>query len=160
MSEYSQGLSTHGATEAGRGVPFAVFCFAQPFHSTHRQNDSITVGCAVSQSVSYFTVPPRSHPSTGSQSGSTAPVLTQVPSTLLAPGGYSISQLSAPRTSQVRSISPSGQGVVSVAFCPVLLGRDCDRQSRMRRWQLAGCGHADFRIFSHLYFRPRASVRK
>ena len=32
----------------------------------------------VSQSVSYFTVPPRAHPSTGSQSGSAAPVLTQV----------------------------------------------------------------------------------
>ena len=32
-------------------------------------------------SVSYFTVPPRAHPSTGSQSGSAAPVLTQVPST-------------------------------------------------------------------------------
>ena len=61
------------------------FVLRNPFirDSTHRQNDSITVGCAVSQSVSYFTVPPRSHPSTGSQSGSTAPVLTQVPSTLL-----------------------------------------------------------------------------
>ena len=32
---------------------------------------------SVSQSVSYFTVPPRAHPSTGSQSGSAAPVLTQ-----------------------------------------------------------------------------------
>ena len=36
----------------------------------------------VSQSVSYFTVPPpRSHPSAGSPSGSAAPSLTQVPST-------------------------------------------------------------------------------
>ena len=35
----------------------------------------------VSQSVSYFTVPPRAHPSTGSQSGSATPGLTQVPST-------------------------------------------------------------------------------
>ena len=35
----------------------------------------------VSQSVSYFTVPPRAQPSTGSQSGSAAPGLTQVPST-------------------------------------------------------------------------------
>ena len=34
----------------------------------------------VSQSVS-FTVPPRAHPSTGSQSGSASPGLTQVPST-------------------------------------------------------------------------------
>ena len=34
-----------------------------------------------SQSVSYFTVPPRAHPSTGSQSGSATPGLTQVPST-------------------------------------------------------------------------------
>ena len=34
-----------------------------------------------SQSVSYFTVPPRAHPSTSSQSGSAAPGLTQVPST-------------------------------------------------------------------------------
>ena len=42
-----------------------------------------------SQSVSYFTVPPRAHPSTastGSQSGSAAPDLTLV----LALGGYSI----------------------------------------------------------------------
>ena len=36
----------------------------------------------VSQSVSLdFTVPPRAHPSTGSQSGSATPGLTQVPST-------------------------------------------------------------------------------
>ena len=41
-----------------------------------------------SQSVSYFTVPPRAHPSTGSQSGSAAPVLTQV--RVIAPGGHSI----------------------------------------------------------------------
>ena len=40
-------------------------------------------------SVSYFTVPPRAHPSTGSQSGSATPGRTQVPSTP-APGGYSI----------------------------------------------------------------------
>ena len=33
------------------------------------------------QSVSYFTVPPRAHPSTGLQSGSATPGLTQVPST-------------------------------------------------------------------------------
>ena len=33
----------------------------------------------VSQTVSYFTVPPRAHPSTGSQSGSATPGLTQVP---------------------------------------------------------------------------------
>ena len=36
---------------------------------------------SVSQSVSYFTVPPRAHPSTGSQSGSATPGQTQVPST-------------------------------------------------------------------------------
>ena len=36
---------------------------------------------SVSQSVSYFTVPPRAHTSTGSQSGSATPGLTQVPST-------------------------------------------------------------------------------
>ena len=35
----------------------------------------------VSQSVSNFTVLPRAHPSTGSQSGSAAPVQPQVPST-------------------------------------------------------------------------------
>ena len=47
------------------------------------------------QSVSCFTVPPRAHPSTGSQSGTAAPVLTQVPSTrnsLPRPGGYSIAK--------------------------------------------------------------------
>jgi hypothetical protein len=33
----------------------------------------------------------------------------------------------ATQLSQVRSISPSGQGVLPVAFCPVLLGRDCVR---------------------------------
>ena len=50
-------------------------------------------GCVgVSQSVSYFTVPPRAHPSTGSQSGSATrtPGLTQVQYRVLAPGGYSI----------------------------------------------------------------------
>ena len=36
---------------------------------------------SLSQSVSYFTVPPRAHPSTGSQSDSAAPVQPQVPST-------------------------------------------------------------------------------
>ena len=39
------------------------------------------VAQSVSQSVSYFTVLPRAHPSTGSQSGSAAPVQPQVPST-------------------------------------------------------------------------------
>ena len=44
---------------------------------------------SVSQSVSYFTVPPRAHPSTGSQSGSTAPVLTQgTEYSLPGRGGY------------------------------------------------------------------------
>ena len=55
----------------------------------------------VSQSVRYFTVPPRAHP-TGSQSGSAAPGLTQVPSSR----SRGLTQLS-----QVRSVSPSGQGV-------------------------------------------------
>ena len=41
-----------------------------------RQNDAV----AISQSVSYFTIPPRAHP-TGSQSGSATPGRTQVPST-------------------------------------------------------------------------------
>ena len=42
------------------------------------QNNKVA---SVSQSVSYFTVPPRAHPSTGSQSGSATPGLTQRPST-------------------------------------------------------------------------------
>ena len=42
------------------------------------QNNKVA---SVSQSVSYFTVPPRAHPSTGSQSGTATPGLTQVPST-------------------------------------------------------------------------------
>ena len=37
--------------------------------------DTIEETRTVSQSVSYFTVPPRAHPSTGSQSGSAAPGL-------------------------------------------------------------------------------------
>ena len=48
---------------------------------------------ALSVSQTYFTVPPRAHPSAGSSSGSAAPVLTQVPSTrsrgllkIIAPG--------------------------------------------------------------------------
>ena len=65
--------------------------------SVHRATQ--TLRGRLSQSVSYFTVPPRAHPSTGSQSGSATPGLTQV----LAPGGYSLSQ--------VRSVSPSGQGI-------------------------------------------------
>ena len=43
---------------------------------------------------SYFTVPPRAHPSTGSQSGSAAPDLTQVPSTRSR--GLHLRQLSSP----------------------------------------------------------------
>ena len=43
---------------------------------------------SVSQSVSYFTVPPRAHPSTGSQSGSATPGLTHgTEYSLPAPGG-------------------------------------------------------------------------
>ena len=45
------------------------------------QNNKVA---SVSQSVSYFTVPPRAHPSTGSQSGSATPGLTQVPSSAAA----------------------------------------------------------------------------
>ena len=43
----------------------------------------------VSQSVSYFTVPPRAHPSTGSQSGSATPGVEHK-YRVLAPGGYSL----------------------------------------------------------------------
>ena len=59
---------------------------------------------SVSQSVSDFTVPPRAHPSTGSQSGSATPGVsnTSVPSTR---------SRGLLNRSQVRSISPSGQGV-------------------------------------------------
>ena len=57
------------------------------------------------QSVSYFTDPPRAHPSAVSPSGSAAPGpgQTQVPSTRsrYAPGGFGTTQLS-----QVRSFSP------------------------------------------------------
>ena len=54
--------------------------FALDFLFTPNHNKN-TDGQSVSQSVSYFTVPPRAHPSTGSQSGSATPGLTQVPST-------------------------------------------------------------------------------
>ena len=54
-----------------------------PYRSKVREEDS--------QSVSYFTVPPRAHPSTGSQSGSATPGRTQVVKYReLAPGGHSI----------------------------------------------------------------------
>ena len=56
----------------------------------------------VSQSVSYFTVPPRVHPSTGSQSGSAAPGLTQCTEYSL-PGATQFTIVAR----QVRSISPS-----------------------------------------------------
>ena len=49
--------------------------------SVHRATQ--TLRGRLSQSVSYFTVPPRAHPSTGSQSGSATPGLTQVPRGLL-----------------------------------------------------------------------------
>ena len=41
----------------------------------------LETGRTQSVSSSYFTVPPRAHPSTGSQSGSATLGLTQVPST-------------------------------------------------------------------------------
>ena len=45
----------------------------------------------VSQSVSYFTVPPRAHPSTGSGSpGGSARLPVEHKYRVLAPGGYSI----------------------------------------------------------------------
>ena len=50
---------------------------------------------SVSQSVSFFTVPPRAHPSTGSQSGSATPGQTQVPSTR-SRGPPAINRLSNP----------------------------------------------------------------
>ena len=55
-------------------------------------NGHFCVSSPPSQTVSYFTVSPRAHP-TGSQSGSAAPVQPQVPSTCTRsrrPGGYSI----------------------------------------------------------------------
>ena len=48
--------------------------------SQHDSEKRQSVSQSVSQSVIFFTVPPRAHPSTGSQSGSAAPGLTQVPS--------------------------------------------------------------------------------
>ena len=65
-------------------------------------NVEMNFACEVSQSVSYFTVPPRAHPSTGSQSGSATPGLCSITSTEYSLPG-------ATQLSQVRSISPSGQ---------------------------------------------------
>ena len=59
---------------------------------------------SVSQSGSYFTVPPRAHPSTGSQSGSATPGRTQVPST------------------QVKSSQVIGRDRPSTSHLPVLRG--------------------------------------
>ena len=60
----------------------------------------------VSQSVRYFTVPPRAHPSNGSQSGSATRSNTSTEYSL--PG--------ATQLSRVRSISPSGHRVFPAAF--------------------------------------------
>ena len=46
--------------------------------SPHKESECVSVCDFFSQSVSDFTVPPRAHPSTGSQSGSATPgLLTQ-----------------------------------------------------------------------------------
>ena len=52
--------------------------FIGPIKTDSLEDHSIAYRLLVSQTVSYFTVPPRANPSTGSQSGSAAPVLTQV----------------------------------------------------------------------------------
>ena len=80
-------------TKSGHSVHMntSTLCSSDTSRLSVRQSDS--------QSVSYFTVPPRAHPSTGSQSGSASPDLTQVPST--PPGGYSSA------ASVVRAVSES-----------------------------------------------------
>ena len=85
----------------------------------------VNLSLAVSQSVSYFsyfTVPPRAHPSTGSQSGSAAPV---------RPHEYRVTEYSLPgatQLAQVRSFSPSEQGV-PCRFLPCTVSQSVTSQS-------------------------------
>ena len=71
----------------------------------------LTRSAPVSQSVSYFTVPPRAHPSTGSQSGSATPGRTQVPST------RSRGQFRA-RSLMLRARSKSFSSITRARQCP------------------------------------------
>ena len=71
---------------------------------------------------SCFTVPPRAHPSTSSQSGSATPGLT----TSNTSTEYSLP--GATQLSQVRSISPSGQGV-PCRFLPCTVSQSVTSQS-------------------------------
>ena len=122
--QYPTGTSK---TPGGAGSPELRYaCFALNLKTSNLSMNKLNYRSSLSQSVSYFTVPPRAHPSTGSQSDSAAPVQPQVPSARSRghePGGSSIVQ---GQLSQVRSVSPSEQ-VIPVAFCPVPLGRDCVR---------------------------------
>ena len=92
---------------------------------THRGGRKLKlwkVSLSVSQSVSYFTVPPRAHPSTGSQSGSAAPV---------RPHEYRVTEYSLPgatQLAQVRSFSPSEQGV-PCRFLPCTVSQSVTSQS-------------------------------
>ena len=84
------GAASEGAhgkeRRALREVPFSTDTFGASKHgvgfwfSTAAQFGFLGQIPVTISSVSYFTVPPRAHPSTGSQSGSATPGRTQVPS--------------------------------------------------------------------------------
>ena len=65
------------------------------FSSPKVANPITIIITSVSQSVRYFTVPPRAHPSAGSQSGSAAPGLTQVPRAPLLWGEDGVARVEA-----------------------------------------------------------------
>ena len=115
---------------------------------------------SVSQSVSYFTVPPRAHPSAVSPSGSAAPGQTQVPSDA-APGQP---QVPSTRSQGLLNFRKSGFSlpacrVIPVAFCPVLLGRDCVRHSGGGDggWGWGVSGEGGGKCFVHAIISDRRS---
>ena len=98
-----------------------------------------------SQSVSYFTVPPRAHPSTGSQSGSATPGQTQVPSTRSRGGLLNCRKC---EVSCEVNLSAADR-VLPAAFCPVGRG-SCGPFSR-----ITPLLPQDHRKSQHIALRPR-----
>ena len=90
----------------------------------------------LSQSVSYFTVPPRAHPSTGSQSGSATPGLTQVTRSSYIKPEPERARRPVTRTGSQYKIDQNSLGIPSMcvcAICQCLWGTTQDIADRVSR---------------------------
>ena len=120
------GAGTHtghtGHARYSTGTTAIETCVAAPSRrrpaAGYLYNSRTVSGTRVSQSVSYFTVPPRAHPSTGSQSGSATPGLHEVPTDPRARAPHERQRACAACSTKISPANHKALGRVRVVLAP------------------------------------------